>query len=47
MSRLGFSLSENTIEAIKKQKDLLKSIPEERITTEFSKLLLGENIKIH
>ena len=45
MSRLGFSLSENTIEAIKKQKDLLKSIPEERITTEFSKLLLGENVK--
>ena len=45
MSRLGFSSSENTIEAIKKQKDLLKSIPEERITMEFSKLLLGENIK--
>ena len=45
MSRLGFSLSENTIEAIKKQKDLLKSIPEERITMEFSKLLLGENVK--
>ena len=45
MSRLGFFLSENTSEAIKKQKDLLKSIPEERITTEFSKLLLGENVK--
>jgi len=45
MSRLGFSLSENTIEAIKKQKNLLTSIPEERITMEFSKLLLGENIK--
>ena len=45
MSRLNFSLSENTIEAIKKQKDLLKNIPEERITMEFSKLLLGENIK--
>ena len=45
MSRLGFSLSENTIEAIKKQKDLLRSIPEERITMEFSKLLLGENVK--
>ena len=45
MSRLGFSLSENTSEAIKKQKDLLKSIPEERITMEFSKLLLGENVK--
>ena len=45
MSRLDFSLSENTIEAIKKQKDLLKNIPEERITMEFSKLLLGENIK--
>ena len=45
MSRLGFSLSENTIEAIKKQKDLLKSIPEERITMEFSKLLLGKNVK--
>ena len=38
MSRLDFSLSENTIEAIKKQKDLLKNIPEERITMEFSKL---------
>ena len=45
MSRLGFFLSENTSEAIKKQKDLLKSIPEERITMEFSKLLLGENVK--
>lgn len=45
MSRLNFSLSENTIEGIKKQKDLLKNIPEERITMEFSKLLLGENIK--
>jgi len=45
MSRLGFSLSENTIEAIKKQKNLLTSIPEERITMEFSKLLLGENVK--
>lgn len=45
MSRLNFSLSENTIEAIKKQKSLLKNIPEERITMEFSKLLLGENIK--
>ena len=38
MSRLKFSLSENTIEAIKKQKELLKNIPEERITMEFSKL---------
>ena len=37
MSRLKFSLSENTIEAIKKQKELLKNIPEERITMEFSK----------
>ena len=45
MSRLGFSLSEKTVEAIKKQKNLLISIPEERITMEFSKLLLGENIK--
>ena len=45
MSRLKFSLSENTIKAIIKQKNLLKNIPEERITTEFSKLLLGENIK--
>ena len=45
MSRLNFSLSENTIEAIKNQKSLLKNIPEERITIEFSKLLLGENIK--
>ena len=45
MSRLNFSLSENTIEAIKKQKDLLKNIPEERITMEFSKLLLGDNIR--
>ena len=45
MSRLNFSLSENTIEAIKKQKNLLKNIPEERITMEFSKLLLGKNIK--
>ncbi|QYR67944.1 CCA tRNA nucleotidyltransferase [Fusobacterium animalis] len=46
MSRLNFSLSENTIEAIKNQKSLLKNIPEERITMEFSKLLLGDNIKI-
>ena len=45
MSRLKFSLSENTVEAIKKQKELLKNISEERITMEFSKLLLGENIK--
>ena len=45
MSRLDFSLSENTIEAIKKQKDLLKNIPEEKITMEFSKLLLGDNVK--
>lgn len=45
MSRLNFSLSENTIEAIKNQKFLLKNIPEERITIEFSKLLLGKNIK--
>ena len=45
MSRLDFSLSENTIEAIKNQKFLLKNIPEEKITMEFSKLLLGDNIK--
>ena len=45
MSRLNFSLSENTIEAIKKQKSLLNGIPKERITMEFSKLLLGDNIK--
>ena len=45
MSKLNFSLSKNTIEAIKNQKSLLKNIPEERITMEFSKLLLGENIK--
>ena len=45
MSRLKFSLSENTVEAIKNQKSLLKNIPEERITMEFSKLLLGDNIK--
>ncbi|ASG29921.1 HDIG domain-containing protein [Fusobacterium animalis] len=45
MSRLNFSLSENTIEAIKNQKSLLKNIPEERINMEFSKLLLGDNIK--
>ena len=45
MSRLNFSLSENTIEAIKNQKFLLKNIPEERITIEFSKLLLGKNIR--
>lgn len=45
MSRINFSLSENTIEAIKNQKFLLKNIPEERITMEFSKLLLGDNIK--
>ncbi|WP_338970904.1 CCA tRNA nucleotidyltransferase [Fusobacterium vincentii] len=45
MSRLKFFLSENTVEAIKKQKSLLKNIPEERITMEFSKLLLGKNIK--
>ena len=45
MSRLKFSLSENTIKAIIKQKKLLKNIPEERITMEFSKLLLGKNIK--
>lgn len=45
MSRLNFFLSENTIEAIKKQKSLLNGIPKERITMEFSKLLLGDNIK--
>ena len=45
MSRLNFSLSENTIEAIKNQKFLLKNVPEERNTMEFSKLLLGDNIK--
>ena len=45
MSRLNFFLSENTIEAIKNQKSLLKNIPEERMTMEFSKLLLGKNIK--
>lgn len=45
MSRLNFSLSENAIEAIKKQKKLLNNIPKERITMEFSKLLLGDNIK--
>ena len=45
MSRLNFSLSENTIEAIKKQKSLLNGIPKERITMEFSKLLLGDNIR--
>ena len=45
MSKFNFSLSKNTIEAIKNQKSLLKNIPEERITIEFSKLLLGENIK--
>ncbi len=45
MSRLNFSLSENIIEAIKNQKSLLKNIPKERITMEFSKLLLGDNIK--
>ena len=45
MSKLNFSLSKNTIEAIKNQKSLLKNIPEERITMEFSKLLLGDNIR--
>ena len=45
MSRLNFSLSENTIEAIKNQKSLLNDIPKERITMEFSKLLLGDNIR--
>ena len=45
MSKLNFSLSKNTIEAIKNQKSLLKNIPEERITIEFSKLLLGKNIR--
>ena len=45
MSKLNFSLSKNTIEAIKNQKFLLKNIPEEKITMEFSKLLLGDNIK--
>lgn len=45
MSKLNFNLSSNTIVAIKNKKSLLKDISQERITLEFSKLLLGENVK--
>lgn len=45
MSKLNFNLSSNTIVAIKNKKSLLKEISQERITLEFSKLLLGENVK--
>lgn len=45
MSSLNFSLSEDTIRAIKNQRFFLNHIPKERITMEFNKLLLGDNIK--
>ena len=45
MSKLNFNLSSNTIVAIKNKESLLKEISQERITLEFSKLLLGENVK--
>ena len=45
MSTLNFSLSNDTISAIKKQKNMVITLPKERIKIELDKLILGENIK--
>lgn len=43
-SVLGFSIEENTKDAIHKCKDLLKNISAERIREEFTKLICGKNV---
>ncbi len=43
-SVLSFDIEENTKKALFKNKDLLKNISAERIYTELSKLLMGENV---
>ena len=45
MSTLNFSLSNDTISAIKNQRNTIISLPKERIKIELDKLILGENIK--
>lgn len=43
-SVLGFNIEENTKKSIFKNKELLKNISAERLFTELSKLLLGDNV---
>ena len=45
MSTLNFSLSNDTISAIKNKKNMVITLPKERIKIELDKLILGENIK--
>lgn len=44
-SQLGFEIERETRKALLTQKELLKNISAERVSTELQKLLLGENIK--
>ncbi len=44
-SYLGFEIEKSTRKSIQKNKNLLKNISKERIRDEFSKILLGENVK--
>lgn len=43
-STLGFEIEENTKDALFRNKELLKNVSAERIFTELSKLLLGDNV---
>ncbi len=43
-STLGFSIEENTKQSILNNQNLIKNVAKERITAEFSKLLLGQNL---
>ena len=43
-STLGFEIEENTKAALFRNKELLKNVSAERIFTELSKLLLGDNV---
>ena len=44
-SQLGFSIEENTSISIHKNAELLKNISAERIMTEFTKILMGQNVE--
>lgn len=41
-SQLGFEIEKNTLDALKKNKDLLKVVSSERIRDEFSKIILSD-----
>ena len=45
-AQLGFSIEENTLKAIVKNKHLIKNVSKERIRTEFDKILLSDNPEV-